>query len=67
MVRAFAHGAMGRRIDPSWGGPIELSRSSQCSTTGVTGRGMCYPACGMVHIKEPLLLIGKRERKKCFI
>ena len=21
------------------------------------GRGMCYPACGMVHIKEPLLLI----------
>ena len=20
----FAHGAMGRRIDPSWGGPIEL-------------------------------------------
>ena len=24
MVRAFAHGAMGRRINPSWGGPIEL-------------------------------------------
>ena len=24
MVRAFAHGSMGRRIDPSWGGPIEL-------------------------------------------
>ena len=24
MVRAFAHGAMGRQIDPSWGGPIEL-------------------------------------------
>ena len=22
--RAFAHGAMGRRIDPSWDGPIEL-------------------------------------------
>ena len=21
------------------------------------GRGMCYPVCGMVHIKEPLLLI----------
>ena len=20
----FAHGAVGRRIDPSWGGPIEL-------------------------------------------
>ena len=23
------------------------------------GRGMCYPVCGMVHIKEPLLLIEK--------
>ena len=23
------------------------------------GRGMCYPVCGMVHIKEPLLLIDK--------
>ena len=24
VVRAFARGAMGRWIDPSWGGPIEL-------------------------------------------
>ena len=23
------------------------------------GCGMCFPVCGMVHIKEPLLLIGK--------
>ena len=23
------------------------------------GRGMCYPVRGMMHIKEPLLLIGK--------
>ena len=23
------------------------------------GRGMCYTVCGMVHIKVPLLLIGK--------
>ena len=23
------------------------------------GRGMCYPVCGMVHIKGPLLLIVK--------
>ena len=23
------------------------------------GRGMCYPVCGMMHIKEPLLLSGK--------
>ena len=24
MVTVFAHGAMGRQIDPSWGEPIEL-------------------------------------------
>ena len=24
------------------------------------GRGMCYPVCGMVHIKQPLLLIKKK-------
>ena len=59
-VRAFAHGAMGRRIDPSWGGPIELflvstSLHDWCNK----GHGMCYPVCGMVHIKEPLLLIEK--------
>ena len=24
MVRAFAHDTMGRRIDPSWGGPVDL-------------------------------------------
>ena len=24
VVRSFARGAMGRRIDPLWGGPIEL-------------------------------------------
>ena len=23
------------------------------------GRGMCYPVCGMVHIKDPLVLIDK--------
>ena len=23
------------------------------------GRGMCYPVCGMVHIKQSFLLIGK--------
>ena len=23
------------------------------------GRGMCYPVCGMVHVKEPMMLIGK--------
>ena len=42
VVRAFAHGAMGRRIGPSWDGPIELFLvSSQCSTTGVTNAVVC--------------------------
>ena len=50
VLRAFAHGAMGRQIDPSWGGPIELflipaSAHDWCNK----GCGMCYPVCGMVH------------------
>ena len=53
MVRAFAHGAMGRRIDPSWGGSIDLVLFPR-----LVSRGMCYPVWD-VHIKEPLLLIGK--------
>ena len=36
MVRVFAHGAMGRRIDPSWGEPIELflvpAKGARCSS-----------------------------------
>ena len=61
MVRAFAHDAMGRRIDPSWGGPIELFlvQASAPRLVYNKDRGMCYPVCGMVHIKDPLLLIGK--------
>ena len=32
---------------------------SHFSFQPVKGRGMCYPVCGMVHIKKTLLLIGK--------
>ena len=60
MVRAFAHGAMGRRIDPSWSEPIELFLiPARLHDWCNKGCGMCYPVCGMVHIKEPLLLFGK--------
>ena len=33
VVRAFAHGAMGHRIDTSWWTHWAISRSSQCSMT----------------------------------
>ena len=60
MVRAFAHGALGRRIDPSWGGPFELFLvPASVHDWFNKGCGMYYPVCGMMHIKEPLLLIGK--------
>ena len=52
VVRVFAHGAMGRRIDPSWWTHSALSRSSQCSTTGVSC--LCDGAYNLF-----LLLIGK--------
>ena len=51
MVRAFTHGAMGHWIDPSFQPVLHDWCTKGC--------GMCYPVCGMVHIKGPLLLIGK--------
>ena len=60
VVRAFAHGAMGRWIDPSEENPLSyFSFQPVFHDWCNKGRGMCYPVCGMVHIKEPLLLIGK--------
>ena len=41
MVRAFVHGAMGRRIDPSWGEPIELFLVPASPTTDVTKVMVC--------------------------
>ena len=41
VVRAFAHGAMGHRIDPSWWTHWAISHSSQCSITGVTKAVVC--------------------------
>ena len=39
--------------------PLSYFCSSQCSTTGVTKVMVCAILSGRVHIKEPLLLIGK--------
>ena len=40
------------------GGPIELFPASAPQLVN-KGYGMCYLVCGMLHTKEPLLLIGK--------
>ena len=55
MVRAFAHDVMGCRIDPLSYYSFQPVLHDWCNK----GHGMCYPVCGMVHIKEPLLLIRK--------
>ena len=41
MVRAFTHGAISRRIDPSWWNHSAISRSSHCSVIGVTEDVVC--------------------------
>ena len=57
------YGAMGHRINPSWWTHWKKYFSFQpvlhdwCNK----GHGMCCPVCGMVHIKEPLLLIRKNS------
>ena len=51
MIKAYARGAMGRRFDPSWGGSIELFLVPASAPLGTV--------CGMMHIKDPLLQIGK--------
>ena len=56
VVRAFARGAMGRRIDPSWS---YISFQPVLHDLCNKGRGMCYPVCGMVHIKEPMAVNRK--------
>ena len=58
MVRAFDHGVMGHRIDPLY--PLSyFSFQPVLHDWCNKGCGMCYPVCGMMHIKQPLLLIGK--------
>ena len=59
MVRVFVHSAMGRRINHSWWTHLAVSHSRQFSTTGVTKAVVCVILSGMMHMKEPLLLIIK--------
>ena len=55
MVRTFVHGAMDRRIDHSW----YFSFQPDIHDWYSRGCGTCYPVCGMMHIKDPLLQIKK--------
>ena len=53
MVRAFAHGCDGSSdrsfmVDPLGYFSFQPVPHDWCNK----GRGMCYPVCGMVHIKE---------------
>ena len=50
VVRSIVHG-----VDPLSYFPFHPVVHDWCNE----GRGMCYPVCAMVHVKEPLLLIGK--------
>ena len=60
VVRVFTHGVMGCQIDPPMVDPLSYFLYQPLFHDWYTkGRGMCYPVCGMVHINEPLLLIGK--------
>ena len=58
--RVSAHGAMGRRIDSFMVEPLSyFSFQPVFHDWCNKGCDMCYPVCGMVHMKEPFLLIGK--------
>ena len=62
-----AHGTMGHRFDHSSDQSYIVNPLSYSSFQPVLhdwcnkGLGMCYPVYGIVHIKEPLLLIEKRS------
>ena len=59
VIRAFAHGAMGSS-DQSMVDPLRYFLFQPVLHDWFNkGCGMYYPVCGMMHIKEPLLLIGK--------
>ena len=55
-VRSWCDGASDRSfmVDPLSYFSLQPVFHDWCNK----GRGMCYPVCGMVHIKERLLLIG---------
>ena len=59
MVRTFVHGAVRPWFDPSVDPLSYFSFQPVLHDWCNKGCGVCYHVCGMMHIKEPLLLIGK--------
>ena len=60
VVRAFAHCAIGSSDRSFMVNPLSyFSFQPVFHDWCNKGGGMYYPVCGMVHIKEPLLLNGK--------
>ena len=55
MVRVFAHGSILHGVDPLSHFSFQPVLHDWCNK----GHGMCYHVCGIMHIKEPLLLIAK--------
>ena len=56
-----AGGAMGRRIDSAWWPPLNyFSFQPVIHDWFNKGRGMCYPVCGMVHIKKTTCCSSER-------
>ena len=66
--RASVHGALGHRIDPLWLTYWSISRSSQCSTTGVTKAVVCvFFSCDVRHMRlvyrEVFVCVGIHENR----
>ena len=57
IIYKIADGSLGRSfmVDPFSYISLQPVLHDWCNK----GHGMCYPVNGMIHIKEPLLLIGK--------
>ena len=53
---------MGHQIDPPWWNHCTMFCFSQCSTAGVTKAMVCTVLSGMVHMKDPLLLIERSSQ-----
>ena len=61
MVRAFAHGGMGHRIDPLWGGPNELFLVPACALQLVQQRWWYVLSCLWDGAYKRTLVANRKE------